>query len=154
MIRGAHHVAISTPNIDRLAAFYGDVIGFEIIEEGSWPQGTEIIDNVLRLKNSAGRQMMLKGSNLCIELFEFSYPEPVPMDCSRPVCNHGHTHIAFDVVDIEKEYQRLKDAGVDFHAPPQDFGHLKATYGRDPDGNVFELQELLNPEDPACIFPR
>lgn len=154
MIRGAHHVAISTPNIDRLAAFYRDVIGFEIIEEGSWPQGTKIIDNVLRLKNSAGRQMMLKGSNICIELFEFSSPEPAPMNPSRPVCNHGHTHIAFDVVDIDAEYQRLKDAGVDFHAPPQDFGHLKATYGRDPDGNVFELQELLNPEDPACIFPR
>ena len=28
MIRGIHHVAISTPDIDRLAAFYTDVVGF------------------------------------------------------------------------------------------------------------------------------
>ena len=34
-----------------------------------------------------------------------------------------------------------------FHAPPQDFGpDLRATYGRDLDGNVFELVENTRPE--------
>jgi hypothetical protein len=34
--------------------------------------------------------------------------------------------------------------GAVFHCPPQDFGGaVKATYGRDPDGNVFELQQII-----------
>ena len=28
MIRGVHHVAICTPDLDRLSAFYIDVVGF------------------------------------------------------------------------------------------------------------------------------
>ena len=39
--------------------------------------------------------------------------------------------------------KRLMEAGVSFHCPPIDFsGIAKATYGRDPDGNVFELREI------------
>ena len=30
-------------------------------------------------------------------------------------------------------------AGVTFHAPPGPPGGMRATYGRDPEGNVFEL---------------
>jgi predicted enzyme related to lactoylglutathione lyase len=51
--------------------------------------------------------------------------------------------LCFDVDDVEAEYQRLLAAGVRFHTPPQDFGSARATYGRDPDGNVFELQQLM-----------
>ena len=42
--------------------------------------------------------------------------------------------------------------GVEFHAPPQDFGQVKATYGRDCDGNIFEIQEIVDPEHPAKVF--
>jgi len=152
MIRGAHHVAISTPNLERALGFYRDLLGFREVQRFEWEKGTEIIDKVLSLKDCSARQAMLKGGNLCIELFEFSAPTPNPMTPRRPVCDHGHTHLCLDVVDIEVEYERLKAAGIEFHVPPQDFGNLKATYGRDPDGNVFELQELLDPEDPCRVF--
>jgi catechol 2,3-dioxygenase-like lactoylglutathione lyase family enzyme len=152
MIRGAHHVAISTPSIERLLGFYRDLMGFEEIQRNAWPVGTDQIDSVLRLRGSAGTQVMLKGANICIELFEFTDPEPAAMDPKRPVCNHGHTHICFDVVNIQQVYDTLCAAGIEFHAPPQDFGNLKATYGRDPDGNVFEIQELLDDNDPARVF--
>jgi catechol 2,3-dioxygenase-like lactoylglutathione lyase family enzyme len=33
MIRGLHHTAISTPDIDRLVRFYRDVIGFRVAWE-------------------------------------------------------------------------------------------------------------------------
>ena len=152
MIRGAHHVAISTPDLERALGFYRDLLGFREVQRFEWEKGTEIIDKVLSLKDCSARQAMLKGGNLCIELFEFSSPTPNPMTPRRPVCDHGHTHLCLDVVDIETEYERLKAAGIEFHVPPQDFGNLKATYGRDPDGNVFELQELLDPEDPCRVF--
>lgn len=152
MIRGAHHVAISTPNLKRLLGFYRDLMGFREVQRTRWEPGTEQIDRVMNLKNSGATQVMLKGANLCIELFEFTSPEPEAMNPQRPVCNHGHTHICFDVVNIHDVYERMVAAGVEFHCPPQDFGPVRATYGRDPDGNVFEIQELMEPDDPAQIL--
>lgn len=152
MIRGAHHVAISTPNLERLLGFYRDLMGFREVMRTSWEPGTDQIDKVMNLRGSGGTQVMLKGANICIELFEFSNPEPKQMDPHRPVCDHGHTHICFDVVDIHSVYDRMVAAGVEFHCPPQDFGAVRATYGRDPDGNVFEIQELMNDDDPAQVF--
>lgn len=152
MIRGAHHVAISTPNLERLLGFYRDLMGFQEVQRTTWEPGVEAIDQVMSLKNAAAAQVMLKGANICIELFEFKSPDPEPMDPRRPVCNHGHTHICFDVVNINEVYERLLAAGVEFHCPPQDFGPVRATYGRDPDGNVFEIQELMEADDPARVF--
>jgi len=144
-------VAISTPNLERALAFYCHLLGFEEVMRTEWSPGTEQIDKVLDLNNSAARQVMLKLGNLCIELFQFSSPEPARMSQSRPVCDHGHTHLCLDVINIHHEYQRLVEAGVEFHAPPQHFGPITATYGRDPDGNVFELQELHQADDPARL---
>ena len=52
------------------------------------------------------------------------------------------------MVDIDKEYERLAAAGMRFHCAPVQNGDAKMTYGRDPDGNVIELLEFLNPNDP------
>ena len=57
-----------------------------------------------------------------------------------------------DVTDIEKEYNRLLDNGVEFHSAPKDFGQVKATYGRDCDGNIFEIQEIIDQNHPAKVF--
>jgi len=49
------------------------------------------------------------------------------------------------VTDLDAEYARLKAAGMTFHCPPQSIGmDVRTTYGRDPDGNVIELQEVLS----------
>ena len=54
----------------------------------------------------------------------------------------GLTHLCFNVDRIDAEYQRLLTAGAPFPTEPQDFGSFRATNGRDPDGNVFELLEV------------
>ena len=53
--------------------------------------------------------------------------------------------------DIDAEYERLQAAGMLFHCPPVDYGTVKTTYGRDPDGNVIELQEIKSPDDPLAL---
>ena len=155
MINGIHHVAISTPDLDRLLAFYKDVLGFEIVYETSWEK-REIIDQIVGLKDSAARSVMLRAHNTHLELFEYSAPEPKRGDPNRPVCDHGYTHLCFDVVDIDAEYQRLLNAGIRFHTPPPrsdqlGSGKIRATYGRDPDGNVIELQEVLDQSNPIAL---
>jgi hypothetical protein len=69
----------------------------------------------------------------------------------RPVCDHGITHLCLNVTDIDKEYERLNAAGMRFHCPPQHMGALKATYGRDPDGNVVELLEVTDAKNPIAL---
>ena len=86
---------------------------------------------------------VLKRPELELELFEFTQPQPARGDPGRPVCDHGITHFCIEVEDIEEEYERLRQAGARPHCPPLDFGAAKATYVRDPDGNVVELLELI-----------
>ena len=150
MINGVHHTAISTPNLERMLAFYRDLLGFEVVMEMGWSEGTASTNAMLDLPDSAARVTLLKAGNAMIELFEFSVPEPEKSDPARPVCNHGITHLCMEVADIDKEYERLKDVGMTFHCPPVQNGDARMTYGRDPDGNVIELLEFLNADDPLA----
>ena len=143
MIKSIHHTAISTSNFERALAFYRDLLGFETVSELNWPTGVELADTITGLEGSAARSVMLRASNTSIELFEFASPTPKPGDPKRPVCDHGITHIGFEVDDIDAEYERLKAAGMSFNCPPQDLGASRVTYGRDPDGNVLELWQNL-----------
>ena len=149
MIRGIHHVAISTPDLDRLTAFYAEVMGFEMVMKNEW-RDRAIIDRMLGLSGSAARQVMLKTGNAYLELFEYAAPTPRPADPARDPSWHGYTHFCIDVVDIDAEYERLSRNGMTFHAPPptvDELGHarLRAIYARDPDGNIVELQEIIDP---------
>ncbi|MBP1689135.1 MAG: glyoxalase/bleomycin resistance/dioxygenase family protein [Deltaproteobacteria bacterium] len=58
MIRGIHHVALSTPDLDRMRHCYHDLRGFEIVAESRWPAGSEGIDRLSGFAGSAGRRSM------------------------------------------------------------------------------------------------
>jgi catechol 2,3-dioxygenase-like lactoylglutathione lyase family enzyme len=155
MIRGIHHVAISTPDLDRLTAFYTDVMGFEVVMRTHW-RDREIIDRMIGLTGSAARQVMLRAGNAYLELFQYESPTPRPAPPDRDPSWHGYTHFCVDVVDIDAEYERLSRLGMTFHAPPptvDELGHtrLRAIYARDPDGNIVELQEILDPAVPFAL---
>jgi catechol 2,3-dioxygenase-like lactoylglutathione lyase family enzyme len=151
MICGIHHTAISTPDVERSLRFYRDLLGFEVIYSSAWKSGTEGADRITGLKGSADRVVMLRAGNACIELFQFSQPTPKAAEAMRPVCDHGITHICLDVNDVDAEYERLRAAGMIFHCPPQGNGALRATYGRDPDGNVIELLAVKDPAHPMHL---
>jgi catechol 2,3-dioxygenase-like lactoylglutathione lyase family enzyme len=141
MIKGMAHVGVSVANLDQSIDFYRKGLGMAVVEQG--PFEGEQYDSILGLKGAKGRVALLKAANLQIELFEFTHPSPRPSGPDRPVCDHGITHFCIEVADIEGAYERLKAAGAWFHCPPRKFiGTGTATYGRDPDGNVFELLEL------------
>jgi len=151
MIHGIHHTAISTPDIDRSVAFYRDLLGARVMSEFKWPKGSDVADRIVGLEDSSARAAMLLLGNAMIEIFEFESPEPRSSDPERPVCDHGITHLCLDVTDVKGEYERLVAAGMVFHSPPQDLGAVWATYGRDPDGNVVELQEVVDSSSPLYL---
>ena len=143
MIIGIHHTALSVKDMERSLAFYRDLLGMEVVLDNSWESSPKA-EKILNLKQPAARQAMLRCGNACIELFEFKHPEPAPMAPDRPVNDHGYTHFSLDVKDVDDEYERLSKAGVVFHCEPVNLGpKCRTTYGRDPDGNVIEFQELF-----------
>ena len=151
MINGIHHTAISTPDLDRALGFYRDLLGATVVTDFEWPAGLDVADRIVGLRSSSARAVLLRLGNAMIELFEFRAPTPRSGDPERPVCDHGITHICLDVSDVDAEYDRLLGAGMRFHCPPQDLGAVRTTYGRDPDGNVIELQEVTDPASPVAL---
>lgn len=141
MIRGIHHIAVNTANLDRLCDFYVNVIGFELAtSEISWADSPES-DAAVGLRGSVARQQMLRAGNCYLEMFEYAEPRAREGEPHRP-CDRGYTHFALDVTDIEAEYERLAAAGMEFaHPRPVDFGDIRAVYGKDPDGNIIEIQQ-------------
>ena len=153
-ILGFHHVAISTPDLGRLVAFYRDVVGFEPVFEMAWDSGNVPIDRMMALDGVAARVVMLRTGNSFLEIFEFFQPEPRPQVGDRPVVDHGLTHICLAVDDAAVECARLEAAGLRLHTPAIDFGAMAGTYGRDPDGNVIEVLEVKDPTLPIAFANR
>ena len=148
MIRGIHHVAISTPDLERIVGFYTRAFGAEIVYEGGWQAGSDVIDGIVGLRGSEAKQAMLKLGNAYLEFFQYVTPPGAPKNPRYGVNDHGYTHFCLDVQDIDAEYERLLAAGMTFNCPPPACpgGAIRATCGRDPDGNVIELQQISDPE--------
>ena len=140
--KGIHHIAISVPSLAEAKVFYVEKLGFTVADEAHLSP-TEDGDNVLALENADSHVLMVKAGNLFLEIFEFHNPAP-NTQVNRPVCDHGYTHLAFEVEDINVAYRFLEQAGVQWHHTPVDAdeGYMM-TYGRDPFGNVIEIQQLV-----------
>ncbi|HEY1077455.1 MAG TPA: VOC family protein, partial [Fontimonas sp.] len=84
-----------------------------------------------------------------LEMFEYS--RPTGDQKARNATDKGYTHFCVDVTEIEQEYERLKGLGMSFGQPgPIDVGHVKTIYGRDPEGNLIEIQQTI---EGKCDFP-
>lgn len=149
MIRGIHHVAVHVHDLDRMLAFYKDAFGFELVGEPfSWAD-SEFIDRIVNVPNSAARGAMIRAGTCYMELFQYHVPAPTVTQALQPF-DKGYTHFCVDCTDIEQEFQRLQGLGMTFSQPgPIDVGHVKSIYGRDPEGNLIELQQTAA----HCEFP-
>lgn len=148
-VLGFHHVAYSSPDLERLSDFYCRLFGFERVFALDWEKGAVDIDRMMALKDTAARAVMLRTGNSFIEIFEFSSPQPARQDMNRPVNNHGITHICIAVDDAVAECARLEAAGLRLHCAPIGVGSpISGTYARDPDGNVIEILQVTGDDVP------
>lgn len=149
MIRGIHHIAVHVRDLDRMMKFYREAFGFELVGETFGWSDNEFIDRIVDVRNSAARGAMLQAGTCYMELFEYSAPAPNVSAPLQPF-DKGYTHFCVDVRDIETEFERLKGLGMTFSQPaPIDMGHVKTIYGRDPEGNLIEIQQTSQ----NCDFP-
>lgn len=92
---------------------------------------------------------MLIAGKCYLELFHYSRPDPIDSSAASEPYRNGYTHFCVDVTEIKKEAERLARLGLTFDRPhgqgrPVDVGIVKAIYGRDPEGNLIELQETAS----------
>lgn len=148
MIIGIHHACISTPDLDRLKAFYCDLFGLEEVTRFGWEQGNDLTDSIVGLDSSEAEFVYLRSGNAFIELFQYTHPTPRPREPDWRVNDYGISHICFEVTDIYGEYARLGAAGMRFQndAPIDAMGMLHVAYGFDPDGNIVELIQFPDRE--------
>ncbi len=147
MILGVNHITLSVPSLDRAIEFYCGLLGFEKITRMSWEAGSKTAraaDEVFGVEGTAADAMHLRKSNLVLEIFHFREGGARAQDPARPVIDHGYTHLCLAVTDIDAEYRRLKAAGMTFIGEPVSVAPgLRSVYGRDPFGNVIELEEAI-----------
>jgi len=55
MIRGMHHISLSTTNMDRFVHFYRDLLGVTLDRISPLPPGFEAFETVVGLPRSGGR---------------------------------------------------------------------------------------------------
>src|SRR5215218_3507577 len=96
-IVGTHHVAISTPDLSRLRAFYSETLGLPVV--GGFP-GEEIV--------------FIGAGGTAIELIEET-------GLSGDRVGSGWIHLAWEVENVDDAYVDLMARGVPFDAAPEDF---------------------------------
>ncbi|CDO35440.1 VOC family protein [Novosphingobium sp. KN65.2] len=151
-LQAVHHVSLSVPDIGIARKFYIDLLGAEEVSTAEWEPGNAWIDAIVGLDRSSAKSFMARLKNVNIEVFEYLSPKSPPVDANRPVNLNGYTHIGLQVDDIQAVYEKMVEAGLTFHTPPdlstisvdengKKVGYA-ATYGRDYFGNIFEIMEI------------
>jgi len=141
---GLHHTALSTPDLERLVAFYRDQFGFAEAFDFAWDERNAAFQRTHAAPETRGRVVMLERGASRLEIFEYQKPAPRPARGLPGNADHGLCHLAFEVKDIDAEVARLRAANVPFLSDPVPQAYVKVCYGRDPDGNLFELIEWFD----------
>ena len=142
MIKDIRHTGIVVTDLETSLYFYRDLIGFQVAKQ--MEEASDYIDNISSLNNvKVTTVKMTSPSGQMIELLKYhSHPAEQKM---REICEIGISHIAFTVDNLDIEYERLKDKGIQFNSPPQlsPDGYAKVTFCRAPEGTLIELVEVL-----------
>jgi catechol 2,3-dioxygenase-like lactoylglutathione lyase family enzyme len=125
-------------------AFYRDQFGFTIAFDFAWDEANTGFQRTHAGQETRGRVAMLERGAARLEIFEYQKPAPRPAPGLPDNADHGLRHLAFEVTEIEAEVARLRAAGVPFLSDPVAQANVKVCYGRDPDGNLFELIEWFD----------
>jgi len=142
---GVHHTSRSVGDMDRSLAFYRDLLGLEVLLDTE--MSGEMLEREVALEGARLRLVELgTGGETMLELLQYHSPPSRDGEELRP-CDVGAHHVALTVEDIQSDYERLSDAGVEFTCPPQEvdagyFAGHRTVYCYDPDHMIVELWQV------------
>ncbi|MFN3232953.1 MAG: VOC family protein [Alphaproteobacteria bacterium] len=143
-VYGMHHVGIHVPDLEAGRKFYEDVFGFEVIGVDNWDEGNKDVNAYVGMDESSADSYMLRGANICIEIWCYRTPESRYEPGDRVAADHGYTHLCFTVSDFEAVLEKFLAAGGSLIKPLTNArpGGSRIHYCRDPFGNIIELLQM------------
>ncbi|XP_042516118.1 uncharacterized protein YwkD-like [Macadamia integrifolia] len=134
-----HHIARETLDVKRLAKFYQEILGFEVIKSPNLGQ-YEVI--WLSLPPVFSMHIIQRNPETKLPQGPWSSSAAVADPKKLP---RGH-HISFAVSNYDSFVQTLKEKGIEVHEQTQPNGKTKQVFFFDPDGNGLEVANWLPPQ--------
>ena len=145
MILATRHTGIVVKDMEKCLRFWRDVMGLEV--EVDFREEGQFIETVQQLHGVKLRMIKLSAPDgSMIELLKDDGHPSVP-GRNNCLCDHGVRHIAFTVPDAEECYRGLRSEGCETLSEPvvSPDGKAKLFFARDPEGNLLELVQMLDP---------
>lgn len=121
LFTGIDHPAIAANDVEKLAAWYCEVLGYEVFYKDEQPV------YIIKAADGTFIELMPKDDNARQE---------------RTVCTPGYSHLALRVSDLEAAIKKLEEAGVIWTSDvfgAKGGGQLRNF--EDPDGNMLQIVE-------------
>lgn len=144
-IRAVGPIGMTVADVERSAAFYSEVLGFEKVSDVEvWSADYERLQGVFGLRMRVVRMRLGEES---IELTEYLTPRGRSMPADSRGNDRWFQHIAIIVSDMDRAYARLHQHRVQHASPaPQrlpdwnaNAAGIRAFYFKDPDGHFLEI---------------
>lgn len=143
------HAAFVSPDLIRLTDFYSALTGVEVHSRGSFGPDKKF-DVVAGVSDIRLQGAWIRLSNAELEFWQYEQPRTTskaPTEVSTP----GWSHLCFESDDIHADFESLRMRGVVTHSAPLTLSNATIFFGRDPDGNIFEI---LQPQRNAKVTVR
>ena len=133
------HYSHCVSDIERSRAFYTDVLGFETMAEFDFED--PLTAKVMMVPECRFKGIFMKCDGMRIELIGFTNPPPDAMVRSRSANEVGHSHLTFNVRDLEEALDYMREKGVTIEEASRSklAGGIECCVVRDPDGFPIEL---------------
>jgi catechol 2,3-dioxygenase-like lactoylglutathione lyase family enzyme len=140
------HAALVSPDLDRLVEFYSLLLDAKPNRRTDRASGPRF-DEVAGYDNVMIRAAWFDIGNMILEMWQFV--NPVTPQPQRPsaIEDVGYNKVAFEVSDLQKEFERLTALGVRFLSSPATSFDGWEVCLRDPDGNLISLIQPKTQDD-------
>jgi len=150
MFKQMDHVAMSVKNLEKVVAFYQDVIGMKKVYDCEYEQP---MARLLGIPRAHVRIVHMKLGGFFLELFYYRSPEGREPPADKRQSDLGLTHIGFMVEDFWGTCRYLKNHGVTFIGEPVEFRPgVFVAYFHGAEHEVCEIREI-NPVEEKRDFP-
>jgi methylmalonyl-CoA/ethylmalonyl-CoA epimerase len=128
-----HHITFSVPNIAKSAAWYSDILGFQVEKTQEFPQFKT-------------RLAFLERGGFRVELIEDANAKPgiVRADVPAHTATHGFTQFMFETPNIAEVKAKLASKNVPIHFEFENTAlRFKIFFVRDPDQNLIGFLQRI-----------
>ncbi|GJQ34505.1 MAG: VOC family protein [Anaerolineales bacterium] len=123
--------SVSIDDYDKALKFYTEMMGFQLKRDIPLGGGARWI-TVVSQEEPNGTELLLEPNA--------SYPAMKAL--KESLVKDGIPFTAFEVNDIQKEYERMRNLGVEFTMEPTNMGTTTAAILNDTCGNLIQIYQV------------